>query len=429
MARGIAPRSRACRSESHDGRPPEWEVDQDDVAAAILFDESTGPRPWRRSVRERLLRHGTPLAALLAAPSTDPARVRWDDRAVRDDVRGRARRLAALAGRLLVATDAGYPERLGAFDWAPPWLYVRGAGDFASPAVAIVGTRRATPSAREFAAHLARGAARAGVCVVSGLARGIDAAAHRGAIEGGGATIAVLGTGVDRCYPAAHRALFAEILAAGLVVSEYPPGAPPRREHFPARNRVLAGLAEAVVVVQAPVRSGALVTSAFAADQGAEVLAVPGDPLLPENAGSNQLLAAGARLALGVEDVLSAVYGYEVPLERTPGEGAGTSAGEGDGDRDGLDAALGAGERALGAEERALGTEERALLAELDLIPRAVDLVARAVGAAVSEVLAGLIRLELAGLVEHLPGGVVRLTPRAARWTGRRAPAAPGNPP
>lgn len=397
-------------------------MDQDDVAAAILFDESTGPRPWRRSVRERLLRHGTPLAALLAAPSTDPARVRWDDRAARDDVRGRARRLAALAGRLLVATDPGYPERLGAFDWAPPWLYVRGTGDFASPAVAIVGTRRATPSAREFAAHLARGAARAGVCVVSGLARGIDAAAHRGALEGGGATIAVLGTGVDRCYPAAHRALFAEILAAGLVVSEYPPGAPPRREHFPARNRVLAGLAEAVVVVQAPVRSGALVTSAFAADQGAEVLAVPGDPLLPENAGSNQLLAAGARLALGVEDVLSAVHGYEVPLERTPGEGAGTSAGEGDGDRDGRGAAI-------GAEERALDAGEQALLAELDLVPRAVDLVARAVGAAVSEVLAGLIRLELAGLVEQLPGGVVRLTPRAARWTGRRARAAPGNPP
>ena len=405
--RAASGRERCRGGESHDGRPPGWDVDQDDVAAAILFDENSGPRPWRRHVRERLLRHRTPLSALLAAPSSEVARARWDDRATREDLRARARRFAALGGRLLVSTDPHYPARLVAFDWAPPWLYVRGAGDFARPAVAIVGTRRATPSAREFAAHLARGAARAGVCVVSGLARGIDAAAHRGALEGGGATIAVLGTGVDRCYPAAHRALFAEILAAGLVVSEYPPGAPPRREHFPARNRVLAGLAEAVVVVQAPVQSGALVTSAFAADQGAEVLAVPGDPLLPENAGSNQLLAAGARLALGVEDVLSAVHGYEVPADPDDASDAGTA----------------------GTDGLAVGAADRALLAELDLAPRAVDLVARAVGAAVSEVLAGLIRLELAGLAEQLPGGAVRLTPHGARWEGRRAGGARLDPP
>ena len=401
--RAASGRERCRGGESHDGRPPGWDVDQDDVAAAILFDENSGPRPWRRHVRERLLRHRTPLSALLAAPSSEVARARWDDRATREDLRARARRFAALGGRLLVSTDPHYPARLVAFDWAPPWLYVRGAGDFARPAVAIVGTRRATPSAREFAAQLARGATRAGVCVVSGLARGIDAAAHRGALDGGGATIAVLGTGVDRCYPAANRALYAEILAVGLVVSEYPPGAPPKREHFPARNRVLAGLAEAVVVVQAPVQSGALVTSAFAADQGAEVLAVPGDPLLPENAGSNQLLAAGARLALGVEDVLSAVHGYEVPADRA-GDG---EAGQNDG----------GGDRLLDA----IGDEEHALLAELDLAPRAVDLVARAAGIAVSDLLAGLIRLELAGLVEQLPGGAVRLTPRAARWAGRRA--------
>jgi DNA processing protein len=377
-------------------------VDLDDVAAAILIDESSGPRPRRRTVRERLLHHGTPLKALLAMPDTEPTRAGWEDGAVRADVRKRARRFAELGARLVTATDPEYPARLASFEWAPPWLYVRGSGDFARPAVAIVGTRRATPSAREFAAQLARGAARAGVCVVSGLARGIDAAAHRGALEDGGMTIAVLGTGVDRCYPAVHRALHADILGAGLVVSEYPPGAPPRREHFPARNRVLAGLARAVVVVQAPAKSGALVTGAFAADQGAEVLAVPGDPLLPENAGSNQLLAAGARLALGVEDVLSAVHGYEVPADQ----------GEVPDARD------------TGTIDAAVGPVERTLLAELDLAPRAVDLVARAIGAAVSDVLAGLIRLELAGLAEQLPGGAVRLTPRGARFGGRWAGAA-----
>jgi DNA processing protein len=281
---------------------------------------------------------------------------------------------------------------------------VRGAGEFADPAAAIVGTRQATPSAREFAVHLARGAARAGVGVVSGLARGIDAAAHRGALEAGGSTIAVLGTGVDRCYPAAHRALYAEILTAGLVVSEYPPGSPPRREHFPARNRVLAALARAVVVVQAPVKSGALVTAAFAADQGSEVLAVPGDPHLPENAGSNQLLAAGARVVLGVEDVLSAVKGYEVPADPTAGDAAG--------ERDPL--------------LTLIGKEDRVLLGELDLVPRSVDLLARATGTAMSEVLAALLRLELAGLVEQLPGGAARLTPRAARSSVRRPPAGGG---
>lgn len=377
-------------------------MDQDELAAAILLDEGPGPRPWRRNMRERILRHVTPLAALLAAPLMDPARARWDDRATRDNLRARARLLKTLGGRLLLATDPRYPSRLLAFDWGPPWLYARGYGECAGPAAAIVGTRQATPSAREFAAHLARGAARAGVCVVSGLARGIDAAAHRGALDGGGPTIAVLGTGVDRCYPAAHRALFAEILATGLVVSEYPPGSPPKREHFPARNRVLAALAQAVVVVQAPVKSGALITAAFAADQGSEVLAVPGDPLLPENAGSNELLAAGARVALGIEDLLSAVHGYEVPADREGGGGD----------------AAGGGELFLAT----VGGADRALLAELDLAPRAVDLVARATGTAMSEVLAGLIRLELAGLVEQLPGGAVRLTPRAARCSGRRAP-------
>jgi DNA processing protein len=237
---------------------------------------------------------------------------------------------------------------------------------------------------------------RAGVAVISGLARGIDAAAHRGALDASGITLAILGTGVDRCYPAAHRSLFAEILEHGLVVSELPPGTPPLPYHFPARNRILAGLCQAVVVVQAPARSGALVTAAHAAESGSEVLAVPGDPLLPENEGSNQLLAAGARVTLGVEDVLSAVHGHEVIL---PGAATGFRSGSG----------------SSSPSSPALAPNDCALLAALDFTPRQVDEVVRATGLEVEGVLSGLLRLELAGMVESVAGGRVRWTPRAAR--------------
>ncbi len=379
-------------------------MDLDEVAAAILLDETPRPRRRRADRTTDLRRHGSPLAMLMAAPRSDEARRRFAIPAVRAELRARAARFAAIGGRLLPAADPAYPARLLDLGWGPPWLYVRGSGELPLRTAAIVGTRKATPSAREIAFGLARGCVRAGVCVVSGLARGIDSAAHRGALAAGGPTVAVLGTGVDRCYPAANRALFAEILAGGLIMSEYPPGSPPLRQHFPARNRLLAALAPVVVVVQAPARSGALITATLAAEAGCDVLAVPGDPLLPENAGSNQLLAEGARVALGVDDVLSAVCGHEV-LHNTPGD-SGT-------DED--------------VNAQPLARPDRALLGELDLVPRCVEALARAAGAPMADVLAGLLRLELAGLVEHLPGGVVRLTPRAAR-DARRDAASPVEP-
>jgi len=397
-------------SVEHDG------VDRDEVAAAIVLYE-TPRQPGVPALRARILKHGSSLSALAAARSDDAARRRWDDGGVRAEAQARAARLIAGGGRFLLLGDPKFPARLAGLEWGPPWLFVRGeAPSIPELAAAIVGTRRATPSACEIAHDLAAGVARTGVAVVSGLARGIDAAAHRGALHAAAdrgelgaldtpaVTLAVLGTGVDQCYPAAHRGLFAEILAHGLVISELPPGTPPLPYHFPMRNRILAGLCQAVVVVQAPERSGALVTAAHAAESGSEVLAVPGDPLIPENAGSNRLLAAGARVALGVEDVLSAVHGHEVvvPGAAPPFGSSGTALGS-------------SATAATLAIPEALAPRDRALLAALDFTPRDVDELVRTTGFEVEDVLSGLLRLELAGWVESVAGGRVRWTPQAAR--------------
>jgi DNA processing protein len=307
----------------------------------------------------------------------------------------RARRLVDRGGRLVLKGDAAFPANLAAYSWSPPWLWVRGAGAFPERAAAMVGTRRATPSARAFTEALAAGTAAAGVAVVSGLALGIDAAAHRGALAAGGPTVAVLGTGVDLCYPPAHRSLLTAILADGLAVSAFPPGALPLRHHFPMRNRIMAGLCQAVVVVQAPVKSGALITADHAAECGTEVLAVPGDPLLPENAGSNRLIADGARPALGVEDVLSLVLGHEVPPAKPTKVAA-------------------AGATATAPVPRVTASH-RALLSRLDFVPRDVDRVASEVGRPIGDVLADLLTLELQGFVEPRPGGQARLTPRGVK--------------
>jgi DNA processing protein len=279
----------------------------------------------------------------------------------------------------------------------------------------MVGTRRATPSACAFAEKLAAGTARAGITVVSGLALGIDSAAHRGALQAGGPTLAVLGTGVDRCYPAANRRLLAELLESGLAVSELPPGAPPLRYHFPKRNLLLAGLCRAVVVVQAPLKSGALITAAHAGDTGAELLTVPGDPILPENAGSNWLLTLGIRPALAVEDVVSTVLGHEVRVPEPVPSGAAATPGTVPGG---------------GGSAGPSGPLALRLLAALDFVPRPVDQVAAAVDQPIAAVLSELTALELQGFVEPLPGGRVRLTPgaveiAAAARAGARATIGP----
>jgi DNA processing protein len=220
-----------------------------------------------------------------------------------DDTGARGRETRALA-----RGDAEYPALLLAVPEAPEPLHVRGRlVDRDALAVAIVGSRRATPYGLGVAEALAADLAARGVTVVSGLARGIDAAAHRGALRVGGRTVAVLGSGLDVVYPTENQRLAEEIAEGGALLSQFAPGTPPLPHHFPTRNRVIAGLSLAVVVVEAAERSGSLITARLAAELGREVLAVPGRVTAPESRGTNRLIQDGAALALGWEDVIAAL--------------------------------------------------------------------------------------------------------------------------
>jgi DNA processing protein len=224
--------------------------------------------------------------------------------------------LAATGWRWIACGEAEFPPGLAVLSDPPLGVFVHGTVP-AGPTAAIVGSRHATVYGREVAEHLGRELAAAGVCVVSGMARGVDACAHRGALAAGGPTVAVWGAGPDRVYPKEHAALAEEIAAAGALVTEYPPGTPPLPHHFPERNRLIAGLSHVVVVVEAAERSGALVTARLALDEGREVMAVPGSVFSRLSAGPNGLLRAGAAPVLSAADVL-AVLGVTPPL--TAGE-------------------------------------------------------------------------------------------------------------
>ncbi|MCU0521034.1 MAG: DNA-processing protein DprA [Anaerolineae bacterium] len=207
-----------------------------------------------------------------------------------------------------------YPPLLAQVADAPPVLYARGTitpGD--EWAVAMVGTRRASVYGREVARRLAEELGRNGVTVVSGLARGIDGIAHKTAIEAGGRSLAVLGCGVDQVYPPEHRKLAESIMANGALVSDYPLGTQPEAQNFPPRNRIISGMSLGTIVVEAGLRSGALITADFALDQGREVFAVPGSILSPGSAGCNRLLRDGAHVLTEVRDVLEVLHLDQVP--------------------------------------------------------------------------------------------------------------------
>lgn len=210
--------------------------------------------------------------------------------------------------QLLGWRDPAYPPLLRRIASPPAMLFVAGdPGLLWQPTVAIVGSRAATAGGCANAAQFATALARAGLCIGSGLAAGIDAAAHRATLEAGGATVAVLGTGPDVAYPPRHRDLLAQVAAAGAVVSEHLPGTPPLRAHFPSRNRILAGLALGVVVVEAALRSGALITAHQAADAGREVFALPGSIHNPMARGCHRLIREGAQLVEGPAEVVEAL--------------------------------------------------------------------------------------------------------------------------
>jgi DNA processing protein len=216
--------------------------------------------------------------------------------------------LATSGAVLLPFTHANYPAQLAALNDAPLALFVLGRPALLRlPQLAIVGSRYPTAAGQRIATLMSQQLCAAGLTITSGLARGIDAAAHRAALDCNGATIAVCGTGLDQCYPAANRALFQRIREQGALVSEFPPGTPPRAHNFPRRNRIISGLSRGVAVIEAAADSGSLITARRALDQGREVFAVPGSPLNPLAAGCLELLRNGAHLVRDATDILTEI--------------------------------------------------------------------------------------------------------------------------
>ncbi|MFN3704885.1 MAG: DNA-processing protein DprA [Thermoflexales bacterium] len=328
----------------------------------------------------RLKSHFGTLQQAWVAEAVDLAEAGLDARALGAIVEGRRavhpetelERLARVGACAITWEDPDYPRLLAQVPDAPPVLFVRGT---LSPqdewAVAIVGTRRASLYGKQVADMLATELARASVVVVSGLARGIDAVAHEAALKAGGRTLAVLGCGVDVVYPPEHARLAQRIVEHGALISDYPPGTPPDAQNFPPRNRIISGLSLGVVVVEADERSGALITAQFAAEQGRDVFAVPGNIFNQSSRGTNQLIREGAKVVTNVQCILE-----ELNLERAPEQLALS--------------------QAVPEDET-----ERQLLAQLSHDPVEMDVLVRALGLPPDQVAARLALMELRGLVRQ----------------------------
>ncbi|HYV20873.1 MAG TPA: DNA-processing protein DprA [Verrucomicrobiae bacterium] len=309
----------------------------------------------------------------------------------------RARRLGVV---VLTPDDPGYPPLLKGTADPPGVLYMRG-GISADDrlAIAVVGARRATPHGLELARGIGADLARAGFTVVSGLARGIDAAAHRGALEGGGRTVAVLGSGIDRIYPEEHEALARSIAQRGALVSERAPGDAPLAAHFPQRNRIIAGMAWATVVVEGTHNSGSLITANLALEEGRLVFAVPGNVGEPNAEGTNALLRSGAHCCRGAGDVLEDLgpmiveTAAQVAAARRPSADAGAAVRNGDGV---------SGTPSAGADT---SPDERAVIAALARTRgKDAEAIGRATGLAPQALSVALLGLELRGIVATSPG-------------------------
>lgn len=330
--------------------------------------------------RQLLQRFGSAEAAVEAWPHLIARAGRDSPLCDPDKVQAELDAGAAAGARLLVLGDPAFPPALAAVDPPPPVLWTLGDPDLLTrrPCIAVVGARVASAGGLRIARGLAAQLGEAGWTVVSGLARGIDGAAHEGALPTG--TVAVLGGGVDDVYPPEHADLHGQLVERGCVVSERPPGARAQAQDFPRRNRIISGLCRGVIVVEAELRSGSLITARQAADQGREVFAVPGSPLDPRSRGTNDLIRNGAALCEGVDDVeraFSTIRTLSEPPVDAP-------------DYQEPDDAL---------------MEQVAALLSPTPTPR--DELARAVGAPVGAVAAALLELSLVGRATLLPGGLV----------------------
>jgi len=310
--------------------------------------------------------------ALLQGPSADTERL----------IEATLRWREAPGQQVVALGEPGYPELLAQIPDPPLLLYIKGrAGLLAGPCLAIVGSRNASRQGQENAQAFAAALSGAGLGIVSGLALGIDAAAHEGALAGPGSTIAVVGTGPDLVYPVRNRLLAERIVAKGCIASEYPIGMPPLPGNFPKRNRIISGLSAGVLVVEAAARSGSLITARQAAEQGRDVFAIPGSIHAALAKGCHALIREGAKLVDSAQDVLEALA--LAPL-------AGLRA------------------QAVAAPAPAIAMPEDGLLAALGHGPVAPDVLLAALGGNAGELSAQLLMLELAGRLERLPGGLVQ---------------------
>lgn len=357
------------------------------------------------TARMLVARYGSACAAIAALPRVARGRTIT----VPDEAAAAAEEaaLARLGARLIVLDEPGYPPALAMLEDAPLALAVLGdATHLARRAVAIVGARNASAGGRVLAERLARDLAEAGIVVVSGLARGIDAAAHQGALEAG-VTVAAVATGLDRPYPPEHAALQARIAASGAVVAEAPLGTAALPKLFPRRNRIIAGLALGVVVVEAAPKSGSLITARLALEAGRELFAVPGSPLDPRARGTNDLIRQGAHLVEGADDILAHLPDGPPAEPFRPGLSLSLEA---------PDAPDPKPHAEMTEAPEPPGDEVAAALAALNTLlsptPVTVDELIRRCPCSAPAVAAALLELDLEGRIERLPGNRVALASR-----------------
>ena len=346
------------------------------------------PQVGNVTFRRLLEQFGTPARALDAS-AEELARIKGVSVAAaaaigNHDYRPAAERecelLARSGARIVTLLDADYPRSLLEIPDPPPYLYVKGSLTGLEPAVAVVGSRRASSYGLLATRRLAGDLASHGITVVSGMARGVDTAAHRGALSGGGRSVGVLGCGVDVVYPPENHELFAAMEEKGGLVSEFPLGTLPLAENFPRRNRIISGICRGVLVVEAAERSGSLITAQYALDQGREVFAIPGNITCSSSRGTNRLIKQGAKLVETVEDI----------LEELPQRGENRTS-----------------QAAVPAFE--LTHQEAAIYTILAAAPHHIDDIIVKSALTVGDVSAILLRLELKGAVQQLPGKLFAL--------------------
>ena len=300
----------------------------------------------------------------------------------------------ALSIEMVTWGDHDYPEPLRHIHDAPLVLYLQGDRRLlVRPQIGLVGSRNATPTGLQLAHEFAADLSERGYLVTSGLALGIDGAAHRGALDAGYPTLAVVGTGVDVDYPRQHRSLSEQIRRQGLLVSDLPPGTPARAAHFPQRNRLISGLSRGVLVVEASLRSGSLTTARLALEQGREVFAVPGSVRNPQAQGCHRLIRQGAALVETVADIEEELGGWQVASSPVPSPSPASVESDAGGS----------------VAEADLPAREIAVLQALGYDPQSTDTLCEATGLAADQLLQSLLMLEMQGLVASVPGGYQRL--------------------